>query len=109
MKTKRYLSLILAISTCYACFSQTILKNMSSASGDVYTVYKSGGSYYLGGSFTYVGLNTGYAALTTSTKDYPNMDFPVTNGSVYVAIPDASNGWYIGGSFTSLNGTSKPY
>ena len=37
------------------------------------------------------------------------MDFPATNGSVYAVIPDASNGWYIGGSFTLLNGTSKSY
>src|SRR5215831_19648346 len=98
MKTKRYLSLILAISTCYACFSQTILKNMSSTNGDVYTVYKSGGSYYLGGSFTYVGLKTGYDLLTNATNDNPNMDFPgATNGQVYCSIPDGSGGWYVGG------------
>jgi len=109
MKAKLYVALTLAISASATCFSQTIVKNMSSANSDVYTVYKSGGSYYLGGAFTYVGLNTGYAALTTSTKDYPNMDFPATNGSVYAVIPDAGGGWYIGGNFTSLNGTSKSY
>ncbi len=37
------------------------------------------------------------------------MNFPVTNGSVYVVIPDAGNGWYIGGSFTLLNNTSESY
>jgi hypothetical protein len=80
---------------------------MSSANSDVYTVYKSGGSYYLGGAFTYVGLNTGYAALTTATNDYPIMDFPQVNGTVYATAPDGSGGWYVGGAFSSVGGVSE--
>jgi hypothetical protein len=107
MKTKLYVALTLAITVTYTCFSQTIVKNMSSANSDVYSVYKSGGSYYLGGAFTYVGLNTGYAALTTATNDYPNMNFPTINGTVYTTIPDGSGGWYVGGAFSSVGGISE--
>ena len=82
--------------------AQTLVKNMSSTNGDVYSVYKSGGSYFIGGSFNYVGLNTGYAALTQTNNDYPNMDFPTVNGTISTIVPDGSGGWYIGGYFSAV-------
>src|SRR5215831_20633966 len=99
MRHKFYLGM-LAMTLMFSTLSnaQTLQKFMSSTNGDVYTVYKSGGSYYLGGSFTYVGLKTGYDLLTNATNDNPNMDFPgATNGQVYCSIPDGSGGWYVGG------------
>lgn len=80
---------------------------MSSTNGDVYSVYKSGGSYFIGGTFTAVGLKTGYATLSTLSNDYPDMDFPATDGQVYAVIPDGSGGWYVGGYFTNIGGVSK--
>jgi hypothetical protein len=65
----------------------------------VYAVYKKGGGYYIGGDFNYVGLNTGYAALTKTTNDYPNMDFPQFDGQIYSLIPDGVGGWYAAGYF----------
>jgi len=96
----------LALTTVHA---QTLVKNMSSANSDVYAVYKKGNAYYIGGAFTYVGLNTGYAALTKSNNDYPNMDFPRFDGQVYSLIPDGSGGWYAGGYFTHVGGVAKSY
>src|SRR6476620_9306458 len=103
MKTKFYVLLLAAITTIVnQSFAQTLVKNMSSANGTVYATYKQGSSYYIGGDFTYIGLNTGYGALTTTTNDYPNMDFPQFNGQLYALVPDNSGGWYAGGSFTSV-------
>jgi hypothetical protein len=107
---KKNLLFCLALLTLFSALNaQTLVKNMSSANGNVYAVYKKGGSYYIGGDFNYVGLNTGYAAFTQINKDYPNMDFPQFNGQVYALIPDGNNGWYAGGYFTTVGGISKSY
>ena len=107
---KRQLLFCFALLTVYASLNaQTLVTNMSSAYGNVYAVYKKGGSYYLGGDFTYVGLNTGYGALTSVSKDYPNMNFPQFNGQVYALISDGNGGWYAGGYFTSVGGIAKSY
>lgn len=95
------------------CFCITACANTCKehelANGNVYAVYKKGGSYYIGGDFNYVGLNTGYGALSALSNDYPNMDFPQFNGQVYALIPDGSGGWYAGGNFTTVGGISKSY
>lgn len=113
---KNYLTMKRQLLFCFACLTvfaslnaQTLVKNMSSANNDVYAVYKKGGSYYIGGAFTYVGLNTGYGALSTVTNDYPNMSFPQFNGQVYALIPDGNGGWYAGGNFTTVGGIAKAY
>src|SRR5438045_5481834 len=99
MKTKFYILLLAAITTiANQSFAQTLVKKMSSANGTVYATYKQGSSYYIGGDFNYIGLYTGYGALTTKTVDYPNMDFPQFNGNVYALVPDGTGGWYAGGS-----------
>lgn len=110
MKTKFYFVLLVAVTAIASpSFAQTLVKKMSSANGDVYATYKSGSSYYIGGNFNYVGLNTQYGALSDTANDYPNMDFPQFNGNVYALVPDGSGGWYAGGYFTSVGGVSKSY
>ena len=110
MKTKLLFACIFTmLTTIYPVAAQTLVNNMSSANGDVYAVYKSGGSYYLGGTFNYVGLYTGYGGFTTTSNDYPNMGFPQFNGAVYTIITDGSGGWYAGGNFTLVGGIAKSY
>ena len=107
---KQRLLFCLAVLSIQASLNaQTLVKNMSSANGNVYAVYKKGSSYYIGGDFNYVGLNTGYGAFTQTTNDYPNMNFPQFNGQVYSLIPDGNGGWYAGGYFTVAGGVSKSY
>src|SRR5262245_52928120 len=86
--------------------AQTLLKTMSATNGTVYSVVKNGGTYYIGGTFTYVGLETGAAGLLTSSVDVPNLDFPSFTGTIYCAISDGSNGWYVGGSIYQADGVS---
>ncbi|MEP7319257.1 MAG: delta-60 repeat domain-containing protein, partial [Panacibacter sp.] len=107
MKTNLFSVCITAVMLlCTSTFAQTLVTNMSSTNGDVYSVYKDGGSYYLGGSFTYVGLNTGYAAATKTNNDFPNMNFPSVNGNVETIVPDGTGGWYIGGFFSVVGTTA---
>lgn len=107
---KRQLLFCFAFLSAYASLNaQTLVNNMSSTNSNVYAVYKKGSAYYIGGDFTYVGLSTPYAALSTISKDYPNMSFPQFNGAVYALIPDGNGGWFAGGSFTIVGGVSKSY
>src|SRR5205809_7459077 len=106
---KRLLFCLALVTMQAGLYAQTLVKNMSSANGNVYAVYKKGNSYFIGGDFNYVGLNTGYGALTNINNDYPDMNFPQFNGQIYALIPDGNNGWYAGGNFTTVGGMSKYY
>jgi trimeric autotransporter adhesin len=76
--------------------------------GPVYAVAQAGGRIYLGGSFTQVGPNTGFGVrLDTASGAWTSG--PKVNGPVYVAVPDGSGGWFIGGAFTRVNGVSRQY
>ena len=79
--------------------------------GQVNSITVAGSTAYLGGSFTKAGFTTGYgASFDTATADadhfFPKF-FNVQGGLVHTAIPDSQGGWYIGGSFTTING--KPH
>ena len=77
--------------------------------GTVYAVAQAGGRIYLGGAFSRVGPNTGFGVrLDTATGAWAT-GLPKVNGPVYVAVPDGSGGWFIGGNFQRVNGTSRQY
>ncbi len=64
---------------------------------------------YLGGDFSYVGPQTGPAALfDLATGDYLNR-FPRVNGTIYVLEPDGSGGWFLGGEFTQIGNVPVTY
>jgi hypothetical protein len=76
--------------------------------GPVYAVAQAGGRIYLGGAFTQVGPNTGFGVrLDTASGAWTSG--PKVNGPVYVAVPDGSGGWFIGGAFTRANGISRQF
>lgn len=87
--------------------AQTLVKKMSSTDGTVNAIVKNAGLYYIGGTFSYVGLKTMGAASLTTSSDYPDMDFPGVNGTVNCAVPDGAGGWYIGGSFGDVDGVPR--
>ncbi len=62
--------------------------------------------FAVGGMFGSMGLFTGQVALFSNGQPQPSLDFPIPNGTVEVVIPDNNGGWYIGGSFTQVNGES---
>lgn len=64
-----------------------------------------GDTMYLGGNFTYAGCLdsiTSYGSLLDPATGLQQRNWPKPNGEVYIAIPDGSGGFYLGGSFTRL-------
>ncbi len=58
---------------------------------------------YLGGSFRYVGPNTGgFTKVDNVTGSSPDLNIPKVNGTVYCIESDGSGGWYIGGDFSKV-------
>jgi trimeric autotransporter adhesin len=74
--------------------------------GAVCSVASDGDTDYLGGFFSYVGPNTGYAVPFNTSSGSPAGTYPRMNNSVTVEVPDGSGGWYLGGYFTSIDGTA---
>ncbi len=72
------------------------------ANGPVNCIVVDGDFTYIGGYFTYVGVNTGYGAKLSTTTHTPDLTFPKVNGEILVVVPDGSGGWLIGGSFTKV-------
>lgn len=62
---------------------------------------------YLGGQFTYIGPNTGVGAPLDSATGAVLAKFPRVNGSIFVVIPDGTGGWYIGGTFSQVDGVTR--
>lgn len=75
--------------------------------GTIYAVRQVGDRLYVGGSFTQVRPNTGFGvALDPSTAAWAPA-FPKINGTVLVAVPDGSGGFYVGGDFTRVGSRSR--
>jgi uncharacterized repeat protein (TIGR01451 family) len=75
----------------------------------VLAIARSEKAIYLGGKFTCIGPNTGGGGTInlsngklTSYDQYPNI-----KGKVSTAIPDGHGGWYIGGTFTHVQGVER--
>ena len=64
--------------------------------------FRSGDKIYIGGEFTQVGPSTGGGAPLDPTTGQLPASFPRVAGTVYAVAPDGSNGWFIGGDFTSV-------
>jgi hypothetical protein len=70
--------------------------------GPVYSTVLSGASLYVGGNFTYVGPDTGPGVTLNTVSGAPD-NFPIIEGQVLAAAPDGSGGWYVGGTFTTVD------
>src|SRR5262245_15042585 len=62
--------------------------------GSVYTAVQAGNTIYLGGTFTYVGPQTGSFVQLDATSGV-TAPLPATNGIVYAIAADGTGGWYI--------------
>jgi len=78
--------------------------------GTVYAMANVGTTLYLGGAFTAVGgFRTGGGAVVDreTAQKSANDAWPAFNGGVNGAISDGAAGFYVGGSFTKIGGTSR--
>src|SRR5262245_58357625 len=87
--------------------AQTADPNMWITDGQVSAIATAGNAIYLGGSFTYVGPNTGHFVVIDSGTGIPEPRWPRVNGDVTCSAPDGTGGWYIGGSLTSVGSASR--
>ena len=75
--------------------------------GDVNTIVPWGNTVYVGGSFGYVGPNTGgWAEVDAAGHATPLL--PRLDGEVTAMIGDGAGGWFIGGPFTHVAGLARP-
>jgi hypothetical protein len=104
-------AVVLAVSSIFASagvvFAQAIDTTLWVANGDVYSVVRSGGTVYVGGSFTQVGPATGGGVVFDAATGALQQPIPLVTGNVFAAVPDGSGGWYIGGAFTAVRGQAR--
>ena len=76
--------------------------------GRVTDIVQAGGRIYIAGGFDYVGPSTGYGVGVDGGNGNRLSGAPLVDGVVTAAAPDGSGGWYIGGSFTHVDGVYRP-
>jgi hypothetical protein len=63
---------------------------------------------YIGGSFTQVGYPTGLGKPFDNVYGNVVAGFPIIKGgAIYAVTSDSAGGWYIGGTFTYVNGQAR--
>ena len=70
--------------------------------GVVWAIATSPNAVYLGGSFTYVGPNTGTGASINAATGAVAPPYLQVDDKINAVVPDGSGGWYIGGNFTMV-------
>jgi len=76
--------------------------------GSVYDMKESNDTLFIGGTFTYVGPNTGKGTIANANTFSLGPIYPrVEGGKVMTAISDGAGGFFIGGSFTSVGGITR--
>jgi hypothetical protein len=75
--------------------------------GPVSSLVVTNGKTYLGGTFSYVGPDSGAAGVIDLTTGAARRGFPKIEGTVSAAAPDGNGGWYIGGSFTNVGSVMR--
>jgi hypothetical protein len=87
--------------------AQSLRDNLWIADGAVQTIVISGNTVYLGGDFTYVGPPTGGGAGLYYLTDAAAFPYAAIVGTVNTVVPDGIGGFYLGGSFTSVQGQAR--
>jgi trimeric autotransporter adhesin len=99
--------LLLLCLTCGILTAQTIDTTLwtINTGGQVNDIIKDGNTLYIAGTFTKVGLNTGCLSSFQQSDASKSANLPiVTPGTIHTTVPDGNGGWFIGGTFTVVNG-----
>src|SRR5262245_32376589 len=70
--------------------------------GTVEAVAVSGQTAYIGGNFGYIGPASGATASFATSNGAMSSPWPSISGLVYAVAPDGNNGWFVGGSFSTI-------
>lgn len=71
------------------------------------TLYLGGDFYLNSGGFMPPVTTAHGAVLDANGEGWPGLGHDVPNGSVLVAIPDGSGGWFVGGGFTNMGAHAR--
>ncbi|MGB8715552.1 MAG: delta-60 repeat domain-containing protein, partial [Rhodanobacteraceae bacterium] len=77
-----------------------------SVNSTVSDMVSDGENLYLSGSFYELGTYKGYLLSYLGENLFPEQSFPNLNSTAEVIEPDGNGGYYIGGSFSSINGST---
>ena len=82
------------------------LPDPSPFSGRVWSTATAGNTAYVGGEFTSLAPTISLAGAIDAQSGAPQPGFPeITRGQLHAATPDGKGGWFVGGSFPTLNDT----
>lgn len=94
---------VLSIATTTEALAAGTVAPTPITDGSVASLTQSGSRVFMTGSFRYAGPLTGSAVRLDPASGAPGL-MPYIEGPVMAAIPDGSNGWYIGGAFNKIAG-----
>lgn len=102
----------LAVGMCLAldagpARAQAVDPDLWVTDGPVNVVVPDGNKIYIGGSFKIVGPSAGSEAVLDTVGGRMVQRLPWVDGQVWVAVPDGSGGWYIGGYFSAVGGVPR--
>lgn len=103
----KYLYTLLAVFVGICLHAQTLQPVTYSTNGDVYDMDHDENNLYFGGGFSEIGLKSNYFTVIPQGDDKPAYDVLQANGTIDITIADGLGGWYIGGSFSQINGESN--
>ncbi|MDO1451230.1 PQQ-binding-like beta-propeller repeat protein [Rhodocytophaga aerolata] len=105
---KKIYFLLLCLFIFRALQAQELDTNLWETDGQVNTIVRNGNTIYLGGAFSYVGPNTGSGVvMNLSDGELDQTPSFKIIGNVNTSIPDGKGGWFIGGSFTQVQGEAR--
>jgi hypothetical protein len=90
-------------------YSQYLYTKYPVTNGAVYSIDKDNDYTYFGGSFNYVGYNTGSFSKLTTSNINPDLNFPFFNGIVHSVLSDDNGVYYVAGTFTLVNNQVYKY
>jgi hypothetical protein len=107
MTIRLLLSLLLG-SIFFCLKAQEIDSTMWIPDGPVNAIVRIGNTVYLGGGFKTIGPKTGSGTMVDITSGHLlEHQFPQVEGTIRVSLPDGKGGWYLGGSFKSIQGVAR--
>jgi trimeric autotransporter adhesin len=87
--------------------AQTLDTTLWVPNAEVKSILRVGNTLYLGGNFTEIGPPTGNGVGIQYPSGAVVPGFPKVTGYVTCVAPDGDGGWYIGGTFTRVNGIAR--
>lgn len=107
----RITPLIFFLLTTRLAFSQCTVPQkdffVPDGQGGIFSVVNTGDTLYMAGRFTSIARYTGGICQINKTSSTTASPMPKVSGTVKTIVADGSGGWYIGGSFTSVNDVKR--